>query len=475
MPHEPGHFGFTGVGSAGQLVGDPQGGETDIAALIRDQLANAAAGNTGEQNISSQFGELAQVFGSLGLPPDAILALLLSSSGLPTELLEAFGLVPQAGATGGVAGPSGGEAAVNDFATILQTLTQLGLPLEQVLPLAIQTLTGVDAGGAGRDQQATDISRFIAETGAGLGFGELENLFANTGLRRDELAARQQQDQAGNALDAFTLGTEGALGVGSLQLGAGSGLGELGAILGRLNTNSAELQGTLTRDLGSLLSTQAQLGQQFATNPRNAIAAFFLEQGLAGNLPEFDLSRILGLDVNQLQGRFDESFDAAQGIVSPDVMDFLNQASDFFNQAGNTQVSSTDDIMSLLAGIASGGGGGATAGTVGAPNAATLAQIAAGVGGAPPAAGVQLTPAQLADFFGGSIPSNIVNTGGGGAVKVADPEVGAVSDQTILEILQGADSAFSGVTPTDGALKELLSGGVPAPTPTGPDLKRLLR
>lgn len=240
-----------------QSVGETQ----DPMALINQLLGS-------NQNTPAAF-SLEQLQG-LGLSPDAAQA----------ALLEQFGLNSGYGGYGG--GGDTASAQTNASANYMNALTNAARQ---------------------RADQSYQEGQLLVQQGQ-LDLAEQQFAASEywTGVAND-LSQRQFQLEAAAtpaqiATSMFNAQTTDAAQRGALELGAG-------------NTYSG-----LASLLGSLATTQAQMGINLLTTPRNAVAAFLLGQGSdpskAAQFGQFNVERLLGINPAQIQDMIAGAVSAAE-------------------------------------------------------------------------------------------------------------------------------------------------------------------
>ena len=316
-----------GAIDAKKILADAQMGDEGDGSMSVAQVLEMFAGLVGTPNPLGAF-----LSGESGLAdPQANLmstVLGLDFAGINPGILESLFLSDGAGASGG-GGGVGPRGPSEDLNELLNFLITQGVEPEEALGIILQSQFGFDAEGSAREDRALGIRESEAAGTRETQMAQIMDMIqgrtgqeAETGFRR--------------AFDTSSLEQSGLLGRGGLQAQAGGGIGNLASLLGQLGTAESSETRQLTELLTQALLQQEQLGLEIAGNPRNAVPAFLLGQGAEGNLPEFDVSRILGLNPDSLGGLFDQAAASAQGIISPEVLELINAARTQLESAGAT-------------------------------------------------------------------------------------------------------------------------------------------
>ena len=138
---------------------------------------------------------------------------------------------------------------------------------------------------------------------------------------------------------------------------------------GALQLGSANTYSGLATLLGDLATTQANMGINLLTNPRNAVAAFLLGQGAdpanAAKFGQFNVQRLLGIDPAQIQAMIQNASQAAAQAQATstqpqqiDLQTFLNNLQSA--AAAAAQPGNTGTNPNASTGGGGGGGGGGT-------------------------------------------------------------------------------------------------------------------
>lgn len=177
------------------------------------------------------------------------------------------GLRPQGGSGGGASGPSAAELAIMQ-------------------------------GNLAVNQFSAEANAAYQRAQVALGQGNLELAF-------QELSNANYWNAQGQALG------EGQLGVGAFNAQEGAVQGR-----GALDLGAADTMSSLVNTLGGLAESQARLGLDILSTPRNAIAGFFLGQGAENPGSAFSPSRLLGIDPAQIQSVIQDTLMAANSAMT---------------------------------------------------------------------------------------------------------------------------------------------------------------